>query len=356
MLSENVFLDVIKNSNSNSNLFLDGKTAKSAIKIIKDYSHLEPLLLEKQRLATFPIKHQDIWQLYKKQLRAIWTVEEVKMDQDRNDFMRIKDKNIQHFIKNVLAFFSTADGSVILNISTNFVNDIKSFDIQTCYNFQVAMEGIHAEMYSVLIDEIVQDKEEKDRLQNAVNTMPCIKEKNAWGIKWAYSGAPFIQRLVANAIVEGIFFSGSFCAIFWLKNMNIMPGLCQSNELISKDENMHCEMAYLVYKKLQYKMTDEEIKEMVADAIEIEKRFINDSLRCDLIGMNSTLMAQYIEYVADVLLINLGHTKLYNSLNPFAFMTDAFNLQIKNNFFERKSTSYQRPKHTAVADEITEDF
>ena len=238
MLSESVFMDVIKNSSTNSNLFLDSKTAKSVIKIVKDYSHLEPLLLEEQRLNAFPIIHNDIWALYKKQLSAFWTVSEVKMDQDRNNFIQIKDKNIQHFIKNILAFFATADGSVILNISTNFVNDIKNFEIQMCYNFQVAMEGIHSEMYSVLIDEIVQDKDEKEQLLNAVNTMPCIKEKNAWGIKWAYSGAPFIQRLVANAIVEGIFFSGSFCAIFWLKNMNIMPGLCQSNELISRDENM----------------------------------------------------------------------------------------------------------------------
>lgn len=356
MLSESVFMDVIKNSSTNSNLFLDSKTAKSVIKIVKDYSHLEPLLLEEQRLNAFPIIHNDIWALYKKQLSAFWTVSEVKMDQDRNNFIQIKDKNIQHFIKNILAFFATADGSVILNISTNFVNDIKNFEIQMCYNFQVAMEGIHSEMYSVLIDEIVQDKDEKEQLLNAVNTMPCIKEKNAWGIKWAYSGAPFIQRLVANAIVEGIFFSGSFCAIFWLKNMNIMPGLCQSNELISRDENMHCEMAYLIYNKLVNKMSDIEIKEMISDAIDIEKRFINDSLRCNLIGMNPKLMSQYIEYVADVLLINLGHTKLYNSENPFAFMKDAFNLQIKNNFFERKSTSYQRAKATTSINKMSDDF
>ena len=356
MLNENVFIDVTNNSDSKSRPLLDDKNNKSLIKMVKDYSHLEPLLLEQQRLNAFPIKHYDIYELYNRQTQSFWNINEIKMDQDRNDFLQIKNKNIQHFIKNILAFFATADGAVILNISTNFVNDIKNFEIQLCYNWQVAMEGIHSVMYSVLIDQIVQDKTEKDILLNAANTMLCIQEKNKWGIKWAYSGAPFIQRLVANAIVEGIFFSGSFCAIFWIKEMNIMPGLCQSNELISRDENMHCEMAYLVYNKLLYKMSDDEIKEMVSDAIEIEKRFINDSLRCDLIGMNPKLMAQYIEYVADVLLINLGHGKLYNSLNPFTFMKDAFNLQIKNNFFERKSTSYQRAKVTSTVTSITDDF
>lgn len=315
----------------------------------------EPIMREKHRLTIYPIVHNDIWELYLKQRKAFWVPEEVQLDKDRHDFMKL-NKETQNFIKNILAFFATADGAVIMNISDNFINDIEVTEIQQCYNYQIMMEGIHADMYGLLINEIIQDLDEKHRMFNAVTYVPCIKEKNDWGLKWAYSGAPFVQRLVANAIVEGIFFSGSFCAIYWLKTKNIMEGLCQSNELISRDENMHCELAYTIYvNKIKHKMDDKLIKEMVNDAVNIEKKFINESLKCDLIGMNSKLMSQYIEYVADVLLKSLGHSSLYNSTNPFDFMNNDFNLQIKGNFFETKITSYQKAGQVVNMD-TTEDF
>lgn len=354
MLSATEFKKVINTKFENNNQFLDSKTAKKNLKIVRDYSALEPLLQEEQRLCIFPVIHDDVMELYHRQEGAFWSTAEIDMSCDREDFMKL-DSDTQHFIKNVLGFFATADGAVILNINDNFINDIKNNEIQLCYNYQVMMEGIHSQMYAILIREIISEDDERHRLYDAVNTVPCIQAKNAWGQKWAYSGAPFVQRLVANAIVEGIFFSGSFCAIFWLKERNIMPGLCQSNELISRDENMHCELPGIINKKLLYPMAEKDIKEMVDDALDIEKNFINDSLRCDKIGMNTVLMSQYLEYIADVTLLKLGYSKMYYSENPFGFMED-INFQIKTNFFEKKTTTYQRPQAVTGNTEISEDF
>lgn len=354
MLSTTEFRNVINTPFEKSNHFLDTKTAKKSLGMVRNYDALEPILREEQRLCVFPIKYSKLWDLAHKQEAAYWTAREVDMSNDRADFKKL-DLDTQHFIKNVLGFFATADGAVILNINTNFINDVKVNEIQKCYNIQVAIETVHAEMYAILIEEIISDPQEKLDLYDAVDTVPCIRAKNAWGTKWAYSGAPFVQRLVANAIVEGIFFSGSFCAIFWIKEKNIMHGLCQSNELISRDENMHCETAYTIYQELLYKMSEKDIYEMVDDAVTVEKSFINESLRCDKIGMNTVLMSQYIEYVADVLIQNLGYKKLYDSENPFGFMEN-INFQIKTNFFEKKTTTYQRPVASVNNQEITEDF
>jgi len=336
------------------NDFLDCKTAKSSIKIVKNYDYDEPLLNENQRLNFFPVQHHDIYDLYKKAKKSFWDVDEVDMSKDRVDFKTL-DSNAQHFIKNILGFFATADATVSLNISYNFIDDIKNYEIQVAYQFQVMMEGIHSEMYSIMIDEIIDDMDEKESLFNAIKTVPCIEYKNAWAIKWAYSNAPFRQRLVANAIVEGIFFSGSFCAIFWIKEKNIMPGFTQSNELISRDENMHCEFACCIYKKLKHKMENHEIYEMINDAVKVEKAFINDSLNVEMIGMNRTLMSQYIEYVADVLLQNLGYNALYKVKCPFEFMMK-FNIQVKSNFFETRTTAYKRAGPISNKAIITDDF
>jgi len=354
MLQIEEFKEVINSDFVRSDAFLDLRSRKTTLKTMQSNIKNEPFLQEEQRLSLFPIKHHDIWNHYQKQLSSMWVPREISMETDSVDFKQF-DSNTQHFIKNILAFFATADGSVMLNIAQNFMNDVTNLEAQICYQFQGAMEGIHSEVYSRLIDEIVKDHDEKTRLYEAVITVPCIREKNAWGQKWAYSGAPFVQRVVANAIVEGIFFSGSFCAIFWIKTQNKMPGLCQSNELISRDEGMHCEYAYIIYNKLLYKMDDDEIKEMVYDAVQFDKRFINDLLQCNLIGMNANLMAQYIEYVADDLLVNLGHTKLFNVQNPFGFM-NALKMDIKTNFFETRTTSYQKPMTYTGPVENDDDF
>lgn len=354
MLSVEEFTTVITTKIDNSDQFLDGKTAKTALKIVKNYDRLEPILTEKGSLNYFPVVYQDIHDLYKKEKGCMWDVDEIDMSYDKEHFLKL-DSVTQHFIKNILGFFATADAVVADNISTNFVKDINNFAIQTAYRWQTAMEGIHAEMYGILINEIIDSEQEKEDLFNAVNTIPCIQSKNAWAMKWAYSNAPFRQRVVANAISEGIFFSGSFCAIFWIKEKNVMPGLCQSNELISRDENMHCIKASLVYKKLLYPMTTEEMNEMVSDAVAVEKEFIIDSLKCDCVGMNRVLMSQYIEYVADVLLQDFGYGKLYNVKNPFPFMKN-INLHIKGNFFEVRNTTYKRAQIQSGAIVVTEDF
>lgn len=320
---------------------LDIGSHKSSLNIVANYDHLEPILQESERLSVYPLQHPDIWELYKKQLASMWVPEEISMLADRVHFATLDDVT-QHFAKNILAFFATADGSVISTIADNLLNDICVLEIQYGYRFQIVMEQIHADMYGRLITQLIPDLEEKDRLFNAVKTIPCISEKNSWGRKWAYSNAPYAQRLLANAIVEGVFFSGSFCAIYWIKKKNMMPGLCDSNEFISRDEGMHCEFAYEIYnKKIIHKLPIESIHQMMADAVSIEKRFINESLKCSLIGMNPVLMGQYIEYVADVLLQKIGNPKLFNTTNPFDFM-DNFNIQVKTNFFEARTTTYNK--------------
>jgi len=325
----------------------------------KDYMYdelniQEPLLLEEQRLCLAPIKHPDIWNLYKKQLDSFWTREEIDLSKDYNDFKKL-DKNTQYFIKYILAFFATSDGSVFLNLMENFTKEVKIMEAQICYQFQGMMEAIHSEVYSLMIEELIKDENEKLNLFNAINTIPCIKKKANWAQIWGNSKTIFAQRLIAFSIVEGIFFSGSFCAIYWLKQKNILPGLTQSNEFIARDEAQHCEYACLLYSKIINKIPEEIVKRMITDAVKIEKEFIIESLPCKLIGMNSVLMSQYIEFIADKLSRNLGYSKIYNVSNPFPFMEN-INLNLKSNFFETRTTTYQKPDLTNTTIEISEDF
>jgi ribonucleotide reductase beta subunit family protein with ferritin-like domain len=321
---------------------------------LKNNLVIEPLLMEEQRLCLAPIKHHDIWQLYKKQLDSFWTREEIDLSKDYDDFKKL-DKNTKYFIKYILAFFATSDGSVFLNLMENFTKEVKIMEAQICYQFQGMMEAIHSEVYSLMIEELIKDENEKEELFNAIEKIPCIKRKAEWGQIWATSKTKFAQRLIAFAIVEGIFFSGSFCAIYWLKQQNILPGLTQSNEFIARDEAQHCEYACLLYSKIINKIPEVTVKQMIIDAVRIEKEFIIESLPCKLIGMNSTLMSQYIEFIADKLIQNLGYSKIYNVLNPFPFMEN-INLNLKSNFFETRTTSYQKPDLTNISVEISEDF
>lgn len=314
----------------------------------------EPLLTEEQRLCLAPIQHHDIWQLYKKQLDSFWTREEIDLSKDYDDFKKL-DKNTKYFIKYILAFFATSDGSVFLNLMENFTKEVKIMEAQICYQFQGMMEAIHSEVYSLMIEELIKDETEKEELFNAIEKIPCIKRKAEWGQIWATSKTKFAQRLIAFAIVEGIFFSGSFCAIYWLKQQNILPGLTQSNEFIARDEAQHCEYACLLYSKIINKIPEVTVKQMIIDAVRIEKEFIIDSLPCKLIGMNSSLMSQYIEFIADKLIQNLGYSKIYNVSNPFPFMEN-INLNLKSNFFETRTTTYQKPDLTNISVEISEDF
>lgn len=315
---------------------------------------LEPLLQEEQRLCLAPIQHPDIWALYKKQLNSFWTAEELDLSNDYADYKKL-DLNTQYFIKNILAFFATSDGTVFLNIMDNFSKEIKIMEAQICYQFQGTMEGIHSEVYSLMIEMIIHDQKEKNELFNAIETMPCIMKKAEWARCWADKSMPFANRLIAFAIIEGIFFSGSFCAIYWLKQKNILPGLCMANEFIARDEGMHCAFAYLLYSKIINRIDESIVHKMILDGVNIEKEFINDSLPCRLIGMNSALMSQYIEFIADNLLVNLGYTKLFNVSNPFGFM-DNITLGLKNNFFENRTTTYQKVDLTNISKEIDEDF
>jgi ribonucleoside-diphosphate reductase beta chain len=293
------------------------------------------------RFVLFPIEHDDIWMLYKQQEACFWTAEEIDLSQDISDWENKLNKDEQHFIKNVLAFFSASDGIVNENLAMNFVNEVQYTEAKFFYGFQIMMENIHSETYSLLIDSYIKDKEEQNHLFNAIDTIPAIKKKAEWAIKWINSDS-FVERLIAFAAVEGIFFSGSFCSIFWLKKRGLMPGLTFSNELISRDEGMHCDFACHLYNKhIDNKLSENRIKEIICGALEIEKEFILEALPVSLIGMNSKLMLQYLEFVADRLLISLGVPKVYNSTNPFDFMENIA-IQGKTNFFEKRVAEYQK--------------
>lgn len=293
------------------------------------------------RFVLFPIEHDDIWMLYKQQEACFWTAEEIDLSQDINDWENKLNKDEQHFIKNVLAFFSASDGIVNENLAMNFVNEVQYTEAKFFYGFQIMMENIHSETYSLLIDSYIKDKEEQNHLFNAIDTIPAIKKKAEWAIKWINSDS-FVERLIAFAAVEGIFFSGSFCSIFWLKKRGLMPGLTFSNELISRDEGMHCDFACHLYNKhIDNKLSENRIKEIICGALEIEKEFILEALPVSLIGMNSKLMLQYLEFVTDRLLISLGVPKVYNSTNPFDFMENIA-IQGKTNFFEKRVAEYQK--------------
>ncbi len=313
----------------------------------------EPILKDNpNRFVIFPIEHHDIWDFYKKSVASIWTVEEIDLHQDLSDWANKLNDNERHFIKHVLAFFAASDGIVNENLAENMVTEVQYTEAKFFYGFQIAMENIHSETYSLLIDTYIKDTKEKNYLFNAIETMECVKKKADWALRWIDEGN-FAERLIAFAAVEGIFFSGSFCSIFWLKKRGLMPGLTFSNELISRDEGMHCDFACLLYNKhLVNKLPKETIASVICDAVEIEKEFVTDALPVNLIGMNSELMCQYIEFVADRLLVALGNDKVYNAENPFPWM-DLISLQGKTNFFEKRVGDYQKAGVMASQDEQT---
>lgn len=302
----------------------------------------EPLLRDNpNRYVLFPIKYPDIFEMYKKQIGSIWTVEEVKLDKDIKDWINLT-QNERHFIKNILAFFAASDGIVVENLGIRFMGDVQVPEARAFYGFQIAMENIHSEMYSLLIDTYIKDPTEKTRLFNAIENIPSIKKKADWAIKWIKDGkSNFPFRLLAFACVEGIFFSGSFCSIFWLKKRGLMPGLTISNEFISRDEALHTEFAILLYKYIKNKLSKTDVYAIIKEAVSIEKEFIIDSIPCAMIGMNSDLMSQYIEFVADRLVTQLGYPKIYNTSNPFDFM-ELISMENKTNFFEERVTSYSK--------------
>jgi ribonucleoside-diphosphate reductase beta chain len=308
----------------------------------EEYSLPEPILQENpDRFVIFPIQHHDIWEMYKKQEACIWTAEEIDLAQDLTDWRNNLTDDERYFVKNVLAFFAASDGIVNENLAENFVKEVQYTEAKFFYGFQIMMENIHSETYSLLIDTYISDPAEKDVLFRAIDTIPAVKKKAEWALKWI-SSPHFQERLIAFAAVEGIFFSGSFCSIFWLKKRGLMPGLSFSNELISRDEGMHCDFAVALHNNhLANKVSEERIKEILMSALEIEKEFITESLPVRLIGMNSDLMKQYLEFVADRLLVDLGCSKVYGSENPFDFMAN-ISLQGKTNFFEKRVGEYQK--------------
>lgn len=301
----------------------------------------EPLLVEDPlRFVLFPIKHTDIWQMYKKHEASFWTAEEIDLGQDMKDWINLSDGE-RHFISHVLAFFAASDGIVNENLAVNFLSEVQYAEAKCFYGFQVMMENIHSETYSLLIDTYIKNPQEKDRLLRAIETVPCVQKKAEWALRWINNG-DFAERLIAFAAVEGIFFSGSFCSIFWLKKRGLMPGLSFSNELISRDEGLHCDFACLLYTDhIVNKLPKERVTEIIADAVRIEQDFVTDALPVSLIGMNADLMNQYIEFVADRLLVALGCEKIYNATNPFDFM-EMISLQGKTNFFEKRVGEYQK--------------
>lgn len=305
-----------------------------------DHTQDEILLKEnKERFVLFPIKYDKIWAMYKQAENSFWTAEEVDLSADQKDWERLNDGE-KHFITNVLAFFAASDGIVNENLAVNMMNAVQLPEARCFYGFQIMIENIHSEMYSLLIDTYVKDNAEKSRLFNAIETVPCVTKKAEWALRWIEKGT-FAERLVAFAAVEGIFFSGSFCSIFWLKKRGLMPGLATSNEFISRDEGMHCDFACLLYSMLTHKLSEKQVKDLIMSAVAIEQEFVTDALPVDLIGMNAKLMSQYIEFVADRLLNSLGYTKVYNSENPFDFM-ETISLEGKTNFFEKRVSEYTK--------------
>lgn len=296
---------------------------------------------ENERLTVYPIQDKDIWNFYKMQQAAFWTAEEIDFSNDYHHFIKLLNPDEQYFIKNVLAFFAASDTIVNINLGERFCQEVKLREAIITYNYQMMMENVHSETYSLQIDNIIRDPEEKKKALNALTEYPCINKKMNWAQEWIKSNAPFSQRLIAFAIVEGVFFSGSFCAIFWLKKRNLMPGLCDSNELISRDEGMHADFAILLYSKIKNKLSEDIVHGMFKDAIKIETEFICESLPCSLLGMNKNLMTTYIQFVSDNLLVKLGYQKIWNVTNPFDFM-ESISMEGKTNFFESRPTQYQK--------------
>ncbi|MBK9461042.1 MAG: ribonucleotide-diphosphate reductase subunit beta [Sphingobacteriales bacterium] len=302
---------------------------------------VEPILKDnKDRFVLFPIKHNDIWKMYKQAEASFWTAEEIDLSSDLSDWDKLSD-NERYFIKHVLAFFAASDGIVNENLVLNFMREVQIPEARCFYGFQVAIENIHAETYSLLIDTYIKDNAEKDYLFKAFETIPAIKKKADWALRWIEDAPSFAHRLIAFAAVEGIFFSGSFCSIFWLKKRGLMPGLTFSNELISRDEGLHCDFACLLYSMLEQKLPDTELLAIITEAVRSEQEFVTDALPVSLIGMNAAMMSDYIEFVADRLLVSLGQPKHYKVQNPFPFM-EMISLQGKTNFFEKRVAEYQK--------------
>ena len=319
---------------------------------------IEPLLVaDDNRFVMFPIKHDDIWEMYKKQVDCFWRAEEIDLTKDLKDWESL-NQDEKFFISMILAFFAASDGIVLENLAMRFMNDVQLSEARAFYGFQIAMENIHSHTYSLLIETYIKDSAEKHRLFNAIEHFPSIKKKSDWAQKWIHDNrSSFATRLVAFACVEGIFFSGAFCSIFWIKKRGLLPGLTFSNELISRDEALHCEFAVLLYSKLLKKMNKARVHEIIKEAVEIEIEFICEALPCRLIGMNSQMMTQYIQFVADRLCVQLGYEKIYNVTNPCDFM-ELISLESKGNMFERKIGEYGLANKTQNDDTfvLTEDF
>jgi len=308
---------------------------------LRELEKKDPLLMENpQRFVMFPIQYPAVWEMYKKHEASFWTAEEVDLSQDNKDWDNLTDKE-RYFIKHVLAFFAASDGIVAENLLSQFSTELQIPEARAFYGFQIAMENIHSETYSLLIEQYIKDPVEKDQVFDAMHTMPPVQAKAEWAIQWMNGENSFAERIVAFAAVEGILFSGSFCAIYWLKKRGLMPGLTFSNELISRDEGLHAEFACLLYGMLQHKLPEDVVHDIIRGAVEVERQFICEALSCDLIGMNSELMTRYIEFVADRLLTALGHSKLFNVSNPFDWM-ELISLQGKTNFFEKRVGEYQK--------------
>jgi len=337
----------------------DAITAATSVplsSVSKEYCELEksdPLLMENpHRWVMFPIQYPEVWEMYKKHEASFWTAEEIDLSQDTKDWDKLSDSE-RHFIKHVLAFFAASDGIVLENLAAQFSTEVQIPEARAFYGFQIAMENIHSETYSLLIEQYIREPSEKEQIFNASETMPAVRNKAQWAIHWMQTENSFAERVIAFAAVEGILFSGSFCAIYWLKKRGLMPGLTFSNELISRDEGLHAEFACLLYGMLQNKLPDEVVHNMIRGAVAAERQFICEALSCDLIGMNNELMTKYIEFVADRLLASLGHPKLFNAVNPFDWM-ELISLQGKTNFFEKRVGEYQKAGVMASTADKTE--
>ena len=336
-------------------IFIDGKHHGSFFDFQDHIEATEPMLLPTlNRFTVFPIQHDNLWTLYKQAQMSNWTAEEVDLSKDMDDWNKLTD-NERHFIKTILAFFAGSDGIVFENLNDNFAGEVQYTEARSFYAYQAHNEMVHGETYSKLIDKYIRSPSEKKELFEAIQRVPCIEKKARWAMKWFDTTRPFSERLLAFACVEGIFFSGSFCAIFWLKKRGLLPGLCFSNELISRDEGLHQQFAVELFNMLKFKPNSDTIKEIVKEAVEIEKEFILDALPCSLIGMNSEKMTQYIEYVSDRLLKQVGQEKIWNSTNPFEFM-ETISLDGKTNFFEKRVGDYGKMDEDSCEIEFDEDF
>ena len=359
---EKVSRDVLKDMFSQTvypQIIVNGKHIGGFFEFEEMSETLEPILIENpNRFTIFPLRYHTLWDLYKKAQMSNWTAEEIDLSKDVDDWAMLKSDE-KHFISHILAFFAASDGIVFENISVNFAKEVQIPEARSFYAYQEHNEMVHGETYSKLIDKYITNPIEKDKLFRAIQTIPCVAQKAEWAIKWFSSDIPFARRLVAFACVEGIFFSGSFCAIFWLKKRGLMPGLTFSNELISRDEGLHTDFAVLLHHKLKRKLPQEITHSILREAYEIEAEFITDSLPCRLIGMNSDLMKQYIRFVTDHLLESLGYDKIWNEENPFDFMEN-ISLKGKTNFFEKRVAEYKKARVGNTADEnqyeITDDF